>query len=246
LGIAVAEAAGLPSVLIENFTWDWIYRPYVEAEPRLEPFRRLLGAIYAGATLRVQTEPVCYSVPGAATVPPVSRAPRRKRRGVRRQLEIGEDEPLALLTMGGISWAWKFLDRLQSHESIRFLAFDDGNCLARRGSLQLLPERSPIYLPDLIGSVDAVVGKLGYSTVAEAWSAGLRYAWVDRPAFPESPVLADFVGRCLPSIEIDPEHFVEGDWLADLERLFDRPRPAPREGHGADQVADRILRLLSP
>ena len=25
LGIAVARAAGIPSVLIENFTWDWIY-----------------------------------------------------------------------------------------------------------------------------------------------------------------------------------------------------------------------------
>jgi hypothetical protein len=31
LGIAVAEVAKVPSVLIENFTWDWIYEGYTDA-----------------------------------------------------------------------------------------------------------------------------------------------------------------------------------------------------------------------
>ena len=35
LGIKVAQAAGLPSVLIENFTWDWIYRAYARRYPRM-------------------------------------------------------------------------------------------------------------------------------------------------------------------------------------------------------------------
>ena len=35
LGILVAERAGIPSVLIENFTWEWIYRAY----PSLRRFR---------------------------------------------------------------------------------------------------------------------------------------------------------------------------------------------------------------
>ena len=34
LGIAVAAQAGLPSVLVENFTWDWIYAGYLDSEPR--------------------------------------------------------------------------------------------------------------------------------------------------------------------------------------------------------------------
>ncbi len=29
MGILVAKHAGIPSVLIENFTWDWIYEEYV-------------------------------------------------------------------------------------------------------------------------------------------------------------------------------------------------------------------------
>ena len=37
LGIAVAERAGIESVLVENFTWDWIYRGY---EARCKPIGR--------------------------------------------------------------------------------------------------------------------------------------------------------------------------------------------------------------
>jgi hypothetical protein len=30
LGLAAADRIGLPSVLIESFTWDWIYRAYLD------------------------------------------------------------------------------------------------------------------------------------------------------------------------------------------------------------------------
>src|SRR5512135_1927180 len=34
LGIAVARRAGIPSVLVENFTWDWIYQAYLPDAPQ--------------------------------------------------------------------------------------------------------------------------------------------------------------------------------------------------------------------
>jgi len=37
LGIAVAKAAQVPSVLIENFTWSWIYSAYLRDFPGLRP-----------------------------------------------------------------------------------------------------------------------------------------------------------------------------------------------------------------
>jgi len=45
IGIDIAEKAGLPSVLVENFTWDWIYAGYrcIENQPGLpsdQPVRR--------------------------------------------------------------------------------------------------------------------------------------------------------------------------------------------------------------
>ena len=49
LGITVARAAGVPSVLVENFTWDWIYSGYLEAEPGLKPHIDYLAEIFRQA-----------------------------------------------------------------------------------------------------------------------------------------------------------------------------------------------------
>ncbi len=49
MGIAVAQAAGLPSVLIENFTWDWIYRSLAERYPALLAYADALEHVFADA-----------------------------------------------------------------------------------------------------------------------------------------------------------------------------------------------------
>jgi hypothetical protein len=49
LGIAVARMIGVPSVLIENFTWDWIYEEYLPLEKRFE----------TPCSVSVQSLPVC-------------------------------------------------------------------------------------------------------------------------------------------------------------------------------------------
>ncbi len=59
LGIAVARAAGVRTVLVENFTWDWIYEGYGDRAPGLSPHAAELSRWFATADLRVQTEPVC-------------------------------------------------------------------------------------------------------------------------------------------------------------------------------------------
>ncbi|HEY5998545.1 MAG TPA: hypothetical protein VI078_04490, partial [bacterium] len=76
LGIAVARAAGLPSVLLENFTWDWIYRGYQRREPRLAPAAARLAVLGAQADLHVQATPVCRPSAAAVRVGPIGRRPR--------------------------------------------------------------------------------------------------------------------------------------------------------------------------
>jgi UDP-N-acetylglucosamine:LPS N-acetylglucosamine transferase len=92
--------------------------------------------------------------------------------------------------------------------------------LERDGNVLLLPHHSPVYVPDLIAAADAVVGKLGYSTVAEAWGAGARYIYVPRRRFPEGPFLADFVKRRLLGLEVEAAAFNSGDWLDGLPTLL--------------------------
>ena len=94
LGLAAAKQAGIPSILVESFTWDWIYEPYFEAEPGLREVAREMGELFDGADLRIQTEPVGRPFPGAWVVPPVSRRSRASAEEVRDRL--GLDDPSSL------------------------------------------------------------------------------------------------------------------------------------------------------
>src|SRR6185436_2767276 len=54
LGILAAERAGIPSVLVENFRWDWIYTELPEAPPALRAVADELSDVYRRATVHVQ------------------------------------------------------------------------------------------------------------------------------------------------------------------------------------------------
>ena len=240
LGVAAARRAGVPSVLVENFTWDWIYRSYLDAAPGLEEVAEEMAELYGGVELHVQARPVCRPVEGAKTVAPVFRRRRSADEEVRDALGLPAGGRYALVTMGGIAWRFEGARGLAGPEGLTFVVFAGTDELERHGKVILLPERSPIYLPDLIAASELVVGKLGYSTVAEAWAAGCRYLYVPRPRFPESPLLAAFVDRHLPSRETELDGFSQGKWTARIGDLLERPRPAPRKDNGADRISELI------
>ncbi len=245
LGLEVAARIGLSSVLVENFTWDWIYANYPDAPPDLLRHGRSMAAAFASADLRIQAMPVCSAVAGGVNVPPVARAPHTPRSEVRRRLEVSAGDPMVLLSMGGAGWDYGRLDELGSQDLAWIVVPGGGRTARRRGRLIVLPFHGDFYHPDLVAASDLVVGKLGYSTVAEAYHAGAAFAFVARPNFPESPVLARFVEEHMRAMEINEEAFRCGDWLPQVEPLLGIHR-CPAEGeNGADAVANAILDLFS-
>lgn len=38
LGIVAARQLGIPSLLIENFTWDWLYQPFSDTYPQFSEY----------------------------------------------------------------------------------------------------------------------------------------------------------------------------------------------------------------
>ena len=246
LGLLAARAAGLPSVLIENFTWDWIYGGAVAAEPRLAAWVERLRPAFAAARLRLQAEPVCAEAVGARRIAPVARAFKHERERVRERLGIAPGRALVLVSLGGIHSP----DALRAVVSRARLAAADfvvpggSEREERRGNLVLLPHRTPVYHPGLVAAADAVVGKLGYSTVAEAFAAGTRYAYLPRPTFRESAVLESFVAQRLPAVALTPDELASGAWVERLPELLARPRPAPGAAGGAEQAAEAIAALL--
>lgn len=244
LGIAVGRAAGVPTVLVENFTWDWVYEGYVGEYAGLHPHIDYLREQFAAADYHLQAEPVCAPRDAALRVPPVSRLPRTPADAVRTALDVPQRVPMVLITMGGVTWKYTFFGSLAEHEDVYFVVPGVNASTPAPANVRLLASDSEFYHPDLTNTSDAVIGKAGYSTVAEVYHAGVPYGYVLRPQFREARVIESFVRRELHAVPIEPEHFSDGDWLRQLPALLDLPRVRRREQNGADQIAAFVLEML--
>lgn len=244
LGIAVAHAAGIPSILVENFTWDWIYAGYVAEEPRLALHIDYLRAVFSQADYHVQTEPVCEYRSATLVTRPVSRPIRTSAAAIRARLGIPAQARAVLITMGGIPAQHAFLDRLERVADVFFVIPGSGDTQKRRRNVVFLPHHSNFFHPDLLNACDAVIGKCGYSTVAEAYHAGIPFGYVPRARFRESAVMGAFIEKEMRGFEIPEVEFQNGNWLSALPDLLALPRIARAEPNGATQVAQFVAGLL--
>ncbi len=246
LGIAAAAAAGVPSVLVENFTWDWIYAGYLDVEPRFEPHIRYLRGVFQSASVHIQATPMCEPSPSALVVTdPIGRAPMTPASEVHRKLGIPEGDRMVLVTMGRIQERFGFIDQLPDMKGIHLVIPGASNVPQFAGRLTLLPHHSSFYHPDLIHASDAVIGKAGYSTIAEAYHAGTPFGYVVRQGWRESDYLAEFIERQMPGVEISSSRFENGDLSAAISALLSMPTRWRSEPDGSGQAADYILELLS-
>ncbi len=245
LGIAVARTAGVPSVLVENFTWDWIYDGYAQDDTRLSRHVAYLRNIFESADYHIQTEPVSVYRPADLLTPPVSRSPRKSGSEIREKLNIPGDAQAVLITMGGIASQHTFLGQLQGHSRLYFVIPGGSQSVQMEDNLVLLPHHSRFFHPDLINACDTVIGKLGYSTVAEVYRAGVPFGYIPRARFRESEALAAFAQAQMNGIEIPETRFHNGAWLSLLPDLLALPRIRRIEPNGAAQVAEFIYGLVT-
>lgn len=244
LGIAAAHSAGLPAVLIENFTWDWIYEGYLASTPQLGQYVEHMRRLFSRADYHIQTEPVCRPNTAHLTTGPVGRPGRTPAQVTRQKLGLPAGAAVILLTMGGIPWDYTFLAQLHSCPDYYFIIPGGSQQPELRHNLALLPHHSPFYHPDLVNASDAVVGKLGYSTLAEVYQAGIPFGYIPRPGFRESEVMRHYVDRRLPSRPITAAQFESGAWLDLLPELLAQPRRPQGQANGAEQAARFIANLL--
>ena len=245
LGLSVSERAGVQSVLVENFTWDWIYEAYTKQDARFQAHVDYLKHEFGRAQFHVQTEPVCAPQSDAALVsPPVSRAPREPMTRTRARLSIPDDARAVLITMGGIETRHRFLDGLGKRSEIFFIVPGGSERQERRGNIVLLPHASDFYHPDLVSAVDVVVGKIGYSTVAESYQAAVPFCYVMRKGFRESEALARFVKSKMSGRAVTEDEFERGLWMESLDELLNAPRARRTRPNGAQAVAAFLAKVM--
>ncbi len=255
LGIAVAKHAKIASVLVENFTWNWIYEPYTDDEPRFIKHINRLCDYYGNVDYRIQASPVCGR-PACSTgkkhpcTTPIARAPATGIPAVRERLGINPQEKMVLITMGGISGGLPLPEPFAVNgQRICFVMPGAPGNLPVEGKKQnnviFLPQHSAFYHPDLVNAADAVVGKLGYSTLAEVYHAGVPYGFIPRPDFRESPVFESFIRKNMAGIKITETELNSGNWVKRVFELLQLPVREMSEPNGADMAAMYICDYLA-
>lgn len=247
LAFEVAARARVPSVGLANFSWSWIYEHYEAARPVFGKVARRLAAVEAkaGVLLALPFHGGFEHFPRVVSLPLVARTPTRDRAAARALLPVpaGERRPIVLLSFGGFGAGLDLARAARANPGFFFVAFSPPAEPAP--NLAALAHDHDLPHQDLVLGADAILGKPGYGTVAEAIVARRAFVLTPRGDFREFPVLVRGVEEHLPHASLTLEELLGGAWGPALERALGMPAPPPRlQTDGASVAARQVLAVL--
>jgi hypothetical protein len=230
LAFTSAARAGVPSVAVSNFTWDWIYDIY-PAFDRLAP--EVLPAIrraYATATHALRLPMYGGFEPMAAVtrnIPFIARRAVRDPLETRRALGITSGRPVVLPSFSAYGVTLP-LDRVA--KSDRFELIDPN---------QPLPDG--FLYPDLIAAADIVVSKPGYGIVSECVANGTALLYTSRGRFAEYDVFVAEMPRVLRCRYLSQEDLRAGRWDDAVDALLEQAAPPEQPRVDGAAVAAQFI-----
>ena len=266
LAFAAAHAAGIPSVALGNFTWDWIYDDY--RDEAAAGLARDLRRLYAKATVALRL-PMAGGFEGMEPVtrdiPFVARHSSRMQDDVRRALGVpprAEGKPLVLMSFGGYGVAGLDTAALAQLKDYTIATTDSPAFAAsplRRGRPAahnaIRPAAGVLHISeqqvydnglryeDLVRGADVVVTKPGYGIISEAIANDAALLYTSRGHFVEYDLLVKEMPRYLRARFIEQDDLLRGNWTDALEKLLQQPAPPETPAlNGAEIAAAEILR----
>jgi hypothetical protein len=246
LAFAAAGAAGLQSIALANFSWDWIYGHLSVREPALAAAAAHAREAYgrAGLLLRLPFAGELSAFARVEDLPLVARRPAVEKAEARRRLGL-DAGPAVLLSFGGIGLPG--LDPaafagLGAYQFVLTSSIGEGPVPRNLRRLDGADLRAAgLGYADLVGAVDVVVTKPGYGIVTDCIGAHTRLVYTDRGDFPEYPVMVAEMARYLPAVFVSNEEVREGRIADALDAVMRLPFPEPPRIDGAAVAAERLL-----
>lgn len=239
LPLAGAQHAGIPNAALCSLNWADIYRHYFSDDA----IAAQIFAGYAGADAFLRTTPgmPMDDLPKLVAVSPIAAPGNDRRTELDRLLGLSREERLVLVSLGGIASRLP-IERWPRIDGVRWLV---------QGSWQvehpdaIAFESLPLDFGDLLASCDALLCKPGYGSFAEAACSGTPVLFVNRPDWPESPALVEWLRQHGTCREVTRDALARGDIAGELAMLWDSMRPEPVKPQGATEAADWLLQRLA-
>ena len=233
LAFPAAKALGIPALGLATLDWFTIYSHWLDKnDPVIERLKDAYGQcdllLTPPMAMDMPVFPLRKSIPLIAARPSDMLCPFERRR-----------PKIALVVFGGSNQPAFDMQALAAMEEWQFLIPAAENFPENVTGISFGPELSAV---DLMPFVDAVVCKPGYGVLAECWATATPMAWVERPDFPEYPMLKGWLEEKFPSCGMSRKDFAESNWLQALKSAISHARDFPElSGDGAKVAAEMIL-----
>ncbi len=253
LACAAAALAGIPSIVVSNFTWDWIYEGYAATfasrAPHVLPTIR---AAYSSASeaWRLPLHGGFATISKVTDLPYVARHAQHPRQEVLDALGVPANRPVALSSFGGYGVRDFDPSSLDCLDRWTVVITGRGPAPQDLPSGLVFVDEAKIYesgvrYEDLVAAVDVVVTKPGYGIVSECIANHTAMLYTSRGHFVEYDVMVREMPSALRCRYLDQESLLAGRWREALDALLDSPPPPLRPAtDGAVVAAVEILRRI--
>ena len=236
--LVAAQSANIPGIAVGNFTWVDIYEPFVEKQPSYRTLLEEIQSEYAMATagLKLPLSTSMADIPQLIDIPLVCRVGEPIRPALAGWLDIDLDKKWVLVYVGQYptDFDWK---RLTTYEGWQFLVVTKGP-VPCPGIAMIDPER--FHIPDVFASCDALLGKPGYGTIADAIAVDRSIVYALPEGFAEADMLDREISEWGRGIKIDRDTLFHGDVRPALEQAIAAKTKKPFPTNGAE-VAAQLL-----
>ena len=247
LPLVAAQRAGIPGLLLANFTWAEIYAAHAR-KAGTDTGRATVRAVQAAYK---HASAVLRAAPGLRIrgVAPIIDVGMVVTPGVDRRVELRESlgiDPTAKVVyfyVGRYGQADLGWDRLREFAGIHFVGFHPAPT-DPLPNLHVVPATRWTGA-DLAASADAIVAKAGYGTVCEAMAAQVPFLYPPRTGFAEHRALDQALRTWGGGYPISSRDFRDFRLARPLAAAFAaRPGPPPFPTDGADRVVATLLAAI--
>lgn len=213
--LAAASKLSVPVFAMCSLNWADIYRHYFSTRPEAAGILDEMTEAYQQADIFYCPEPAMPMswLNNRYQVGPIASKGLNKREAILRSLKLPDKQRLVVVAPGGVSTRLPMKNWPRS-AGVSWLVKDATDC--KHPDIYEITDVG-LNFTDLLASVDLVLGKCGYGTVAECVVNGTPLLYIPRPDWPEEACLLDWMEQhngCLP---IDKNKLVNGDMLDEIE-----------------------------
>ena len=226
LAVKASSINNIKTILLTNFTWDFIYSEMIKNDSGLEEIYsdmiKEVSQDYSYCTSYIQYPGICpiINIPSTNCIegPLVSRTSKKTRDDMRKQYNISADKKVLLIGFGGHNFNFKNITN-DSYLSESWICIVLGSN-DMTNTEKFISVSYDCYVPDLLIMVDCVIGKVGYGFVSECLSAGCPLIYISRSNWSEENYLIQLLQTYNAGFEMTYNDFINGNWIECLDRAL--------------------------